>query len=185
LPVLLVGAFVIALILKAFVVQAFYIEYESMLPTLHTGDRVLVEKVSYRIGSPARGDIVVFEQNARVPPPEQSVWGGVRDSLRGLVGLPTSAGRDLVKRVVAVEGDEVEGRDGRLWVNGRAVDEPYVDGLPTYDFPATTVPKGAVFVMGDNRDNSEDSRSFGPVPVEDIIGKAIVRIWPLSRADAV
>lgn len=147
---------------RPFVVEAFYIPSGSMIPTLEVGDRVLVNKFIYRFEKPERGDVVVFksvEPNA----------DGSRD--------------DLIKRIVAVEGDEVAVRDGTLFVNGEPRNEPYVnEEFPDASFfGPTVIPKGSVFAMGDNRSNSRDSRFFGPVPVENIEGEAFIVFWPLSR----
>jgi signal peptidase I len=185
-PVLLVLALAIALLIKTFLAQAFFIPSESMVPTLQIGDRVIVEKISYRIGDPARGDIVVFEQQTDDSQPNQGLWTGVTDSFRELFGLPVSGREDLIKRVIAVEGDRVEGRDGKVFVNGEAIDEPYLtDETITSDFSPTTVPEGSIWVMGDNRGASGDSRRFGPVSVDEVIGKAIIIVWPPSDIGAI
>ncbi len=143
---------------RPFVVEAFYIPSESMVPTLKVDDRVLVNKFIYRFSEPARGDIVVF----------RSVEGG---------------GEDLIKRVVGVPGDEISVRGGRLFVNGEPQGEPYVNKrFPDRStFAPTTVPKGHYFMMGDNRANSRDSRFFGAVPKKNIEGEAFVRFWPPDR----
>jgi signal peptidase I len=186
-PLVVVGAVVLALLVKSFLIQAFYIPSESMLPTLERGDRVLVEKVGRLFGGPARGDIVVFERDtataAAVEGNEDSPMSGIGDAFRGLFGLPADGREDLIKRVIGVAGDTVEGRGRRVWVNDKALTEDYLlDGGATSDFPSTTVRPGMVFVMGDNRDGSQDSRSFGPVPVDRIVGKAVLVVWPPNRA---
>lgn len=185
LPVLIVVAFVIALVLKSFVLQAFYIPSASMEPTLLVGDRVLVEKVGYRFGDPGRGDVVVFEKDLGgalpVEDESRSVIEKIGDAFRGLFGFPTGTAQDFIKRVVAVGGDTVEGRDGRVFVNGEAIDEPYLpEGTETSTFGPVDVPQGMIFVMGDNRGNSDDSRNFGPVPVDAVVGRAFLLIWPPS-----
>ena len=143
---------------RPFVLEAFRIPSESMVPTLEVGDRVFVNKFIYRFTEPERGDVVVFE----------SVNGGEED---------------LIKRVVGVAGDEVEVRNGTLLVNGEDREEPYLNrNLPFNDsYGPTEVPEGHVFVMGDNRANSADSRVFGPLPIENIEGEAFVRFWPPLR----
>ena len=184
-PVVVVGAVVLALLVKSFLLQAFYIPSESMLPTLEKGDRVLVEKVGRHFGGPARGDVVVFERDTAAGPSadDGSPMAELADAFRGLLGLPADGREDLIKRVIAVEGDTIEGRGQRVWVNGEPLEEGYLfDGNATYSFPPTTVERGMIFVMGDNRNGSQDSRSFGPVPVGRIVGKAILVIWPLNRA---
>jgi signal peptidase I len=158
LVILLVSFALVFGFVRPFVVEAFYIPSESMIPTLRVGDRVLVNKFIYRFTEPERGDIIVFE----------SVEGG---------------GEDLIKRVVGVPGDAISVRRGKLLVNGEPQREPYVNRrFPDKSFsPPTTVPKGHVFVMGDNRANSRDSRFFGPVPKKKIEGEAFLRFWPPIR----
>jgi len=154
------GALIVALVVTKFLIQAFFIPSASMAPTLAIDDRVLVNKLSYDLHEVHRGDLVVFER------PASEADGTVKD---------------LIKRVVAVEGDRVESRDGRLVVNGEINDEPYVaPGAETSGVDGQTIPPGHVFVMGDNRENSRDSRFFGPLPEELIIGRAFVKVWPLN-----
>ncbi|MDA3041080.1 MAG: signal peptidase I [Actinomycetota bacterium] len=157
----LVGAVVIALVLRVFVFQAFWIPSESMEHTLQAEDRVLVNKLSYRLHDVNRGDIIVFRR-----PDEQA--GEIRD---------------LIKRVGAIEGDVVEGRDNQLVVNGEPVFESYLDDNESIGyFGPIKVPASEVFVMGDNRDESYDSRLFGTVHKDRIIGRAVVLFWPMGRA---
>jgi signal peptidase I len=197
--VILVGvAVAIALLVKAFVVQAFYIPSGSMEPTLQISDRVLVNKLSYRFGDPSRGDIVVFE----APP-----------------GEATPQIKDLIKRVIGLPGDVVEGREGHIYVNGQLLEEPYlqptvqsrtfgpyyvpkehdriqpvddhtidVNGTRVTARLQTTPPRdssGAVsddeyYMLGDNRLDSKDSTAFGPIHGDTIIGRAFLRVWPLG-----
>jgi signal peptidase I len=150
----------IALTAQAFFVQAFWIPSPSMAPTLEVGDRVLVNKLSYKTHDVNHGDLVVFER-----PPGQE--GDIKD---------------LIKRVVAVGGDTIEARDGHVYVNGERIDEPYlVDGTPTDNLPHLEVPEGTVFVMGDNRTNSEDSRVFGPIDEDTIVGRAFITVLPVGH----
>ncbi len=184
LPVLVVVAFVVALLIKTFLIQAFYIPSGSMETTLGIGDRVLVEKISYHFHEPRRGDVVVFEKNFAgvVPEEDGSLWTDISDGFKGLFGFPTGGTQDFIKRVIAVGGDTVEGRDGVVLVNGQEVSEPYLDdGVVTSSFGPIDVPAKMMFVMGDNRGNSDDSRSFGPVPMDKVIGHAFVVVWPLSH----
>jgi len=157
---ILLGALVVALVVTKFLIQAFFIPSASMFPTLQIDDRVLVNKLSYDLHDVNRGDLVVFER----PPGEGG--GNVKD---------------LIKRVVAIAGDAVESRDGKLVVNGAVLEEPYVaDGAETSGVEPQTVPEGHVFVMGDNREDSRDSRFFGPLPEDLIIGRAFVKVWPVT-----
>jgi signal peptidase I len=168
---------------RPFVVEAFYIPSESMVPTLRVGDRVLVNKFIYRFTEPERGDIVVFKsvEGGSLPPEEnpiERIIGLFRDD-----GIEEPPREDLIKRVVGVPGDEISVRNGRLVVNGEPQREPYVNKrYPDRSFSAPiTVPKGHVFMMGDNRTNSQDSRVFGPVPERNIEGEAFLRFWPPGR----
>lgn len=157
----IVGALVVALLVKTFLIQAFYIPSESMTPTLEVGDRVLVNKQSYRSDEPSRGDIVVFSR-------------------------PGGAGPDgiteLIKRVVGLPGETVEGRDGHVYIDGDLLVEPYLrPGVRTSTFGPETVPPDHVWMMGDNRSASDDSRRFRSVPIDDVVGRAFIVIWPLSE----
>jgi signal peptidase I len=153
-------AVVAALAIKTWLVQAFIIPSQSMENTLEVGDRVLVAKFAYRISDIDHGDVLVFKNPDRLP------------------GEPAQ----LIKRVIGLSGDTVEAIDGHVQVNGVPIDEPYLrPGVITTDLPKTVVPDGDLFVMGDNRSNSRDSRFIGPVPVHLVVGKAFFRIWPPGR----
>jgi signal peptidase I len=169
------GALLIAFLIKTFLFQAFYIPSESMTPTLNVGDRVLVNKLSYRLHDVNRGDVVVFEA------PDEEGTPGVKD---------------LVKRVIGLPGETVELRDGQVFVDGEPLEEPYlapddVGGTnPTQNFAekceppvsrtTCVVPAGSYLVLGDNRNESKDGRVFGPIKESDIVGRVFVRIWPLG-----
>ncbi len=154
-------AILIALLLNVFVGQATRVQGQSMEPNLHTDQRLVVEKMSYRFHGPRRGDIVVI----RVP----------------------SQGEDLlIKRVVGLPGETVEIHDGQVYIDGQLLDEPYTNGSTRQGrIGRVIVPALQVFVMGDNRDHSNDSRSFGPVPIENIVGRAWLSYWPLNNAGMV
>jgi signal peptidase I len=130
-----------------------------MVPTLEVGDRVFVNKFIYRFHQPERLDIIVFKSF------EGSTEGGQED---------------LIKRVVGLPGDEISVQDGALFVNGERQEEPYINKQfpDTSSFGSAAVPEGKVFVMGDNRTNSRDSRYIGPVPLENIEGEAFILFWP-------
>lgn len=177
-----VGAFVV----KTFAVQAFYIKGSSMYPTVATADRLLVEKISGRFGPPQPGEVVVLEtgflHRARPEPPLPSLLGTVENAYRELIGLPSDGSEDFIKRVVAEGGDKVSARRGAVYVDGRRVLEPYLrPGTRTASFGPVVVPKGDVYVLGDNRASSMDSRSFGGVPRDAVVGRALTVIWPLSH----
>ena len=181
LPILILVALVVAVLIKTFLVQAFFIPSGSMHDTLLEGDRVMVNKLAYRFGDPARGDIIVFDSPLESGGDGETIFGALVRHVTESLGLssPDSA---LIKRVIAVGGETIEIRQNQVFVDGVALDERYVKAgsrMPRYG--PLTVPGGYVFVMGDNRSSSTDSRSFGPIPESDIIGKAFVRVWPPSR----
>ena len=150
----------VALLVRATIVQAFWIPTTSMTPTLKVNDRLLVDKVSFQVREIQRGEIIVFERPAKL----QEDF------------------KDLIKRVVGLPGDTVEGHDGAVFVNGKKLAEPYLPaGLTTKDFPPQQVPIDNYFVMGDNREVSWDSRYWGTVERKLVVGKAIVRVWPPSQ----
>ena len=155
--VIVAAAFVLALLIQQFIVKPFYIPSPSMEPTLVQGDRVLVNRFIYRFQQPQRGDVVVFH-----PPVEPK--------------------QDYIKRVVGVAGDRIAVKDGKLLVNGRPQSEPYLkEQRIAADFGEITVPAGSIFVMGDNRNNSGDSRYFGPVKVDQVLGEAFMVYWPVTK----
>jgi signal peptidase I len=181
LPVLIVLAFALAIVLKTFVVQAFFIPSESMQPTLEPGDRVLVTKV---LDEPSRGDVIVFADPQGRPGPDRGVVGGALHWLSEALGFARPEHEDFIKRVIGLPGEVVELRNGNLLVDGERIPEPYLSGPEdTRDYGPVEVPLGSLFVLGDNRLNSNDSRyGLGFVPVDKVIGRAFVIIWPPSRA---
>jgi signal peptidase I len=178
---LVVVALLLAFVIKTFAVQAFYIPSESMLETLQVGDRVLVEKLSYRFRDIERGEVVVFrrpglEEDGFSP---AATW---RSFLEGIGLSQPAEDRDLIKRVIGLPGETVELRDGVVFVDGQPLQEPYA-GLESRDFPPLVVPEEQYFVLGDNRGNSRDSRfGLGTIPEGNVIGRAFVIIWPPSEA---
>ena len=202
LPVLLLIAFVLALLVKTFLVQAFFIPSGSREQTLHgcpgcTGDRVLVNKVPYWFGDPEPGDIVVFKGPSTWTPEvqvsEPSNWfSGALLWLGRSIGVAPPSEDDYVKRVIAVGGQTVQCCDaqGRVTVDGKPLDEPYIyenNPIDQRAFGPVTVPEGRLWVMGDHRSASADSRMHvgdrysGTIAVKDVIGKAAVIVWPLNR----
>ena len=183
LPILLLIALGLALLIKTFLVQAFYIPSESMEPSLGVGDRVLVNKVVYHLHPPRRGDIIVFEEPHPGNEPDRNVLEAFWNWLTQGLGVSASPERDFIKRVVAVPGETIEVKQGRVFINGRRLTEPYLaTTADRRDYPPTKVPPENLFVMGDNRTNSNDSRfGLGFIPYDKVVGRAFVVIWPPSR----
>jgi signal peptidase I len=180
---LVILAVLLAVVFKTFLVQAFFIPSGSMEPTLDISDRVLVEKVSYRFGDVQRGDIVVFVHNEPGLPSSESTNPVARfvTSLGQAIGLAPPSERDFIKRVVGVPGDTLNCAGGKLYRNGHVLAEPYLAEGTTTECSRVRVPPGTLYMMGDNRNNSQDSRVFGPVDQKVVVGRAFVRIWPFGR----
>jgi signal peptidase I len=184
LPVLLLIAFVLAFLLRTFVLQVFYIPSSSMEPTLQIDDRMVVEKITYRFREPNRGEVVVFEGDDLAPASTDASLA--TRAVRGVgqfLGVVPASARDFVKRVIGLPGDEVLIEDGQVYVNGEPIDEPYVVYDDGSDYGPVTVPEGHLFFLGDNRPNSSDSRrSLGFVPRDHVVGRSAVIIWPFDHA---
>jgi signal peptidase I len=158
--VLVAASLAVALVVRGFLIQAFYIPSESMVPTLVKNDRVLVNKLSYKLHDVHRGDIVVF----KAPP-----------------GAATAQVKDLIKRVVGLPGNTIEGRNGSIFIDGKPLDEPYLSpDVRSRDFPPEKIPPNKIYVLGDNRQDSRDSKFFHAVDEGAIVGRAFVKIWPLN-----
>ncbi len=160
---ILIIALVLALLIRTFVAEPRFIPSDSMAPTLAIGDRLVVEKVSYRLHPPKLGEIVVFD-----PPPQLQLQGYAKDQA-------------FIKRVIGTAGQTIQVSQGQVYIDGRALQEPYIAEPPEYNWGPETVAPGNVFVMGDNRNNSNDSHVWGVLPEENIIGRAWLRFYPLSR----
>lgn len=153
-------AIIAGVLIVTFVAQRTVVFDVSMQPTLFEGDNLIVEKISHKLGRMERGDIIVFKME--------------------------DEGRQLIKRLIALEGDYVEIYEGKVFVNDNPVDESYLkEGIATYqgfeEYSSMTVPKGHVYVLGDNRPESKDSRRLGPIDIKYISGRAVLRIYPFSR----
>lgn len=184
LPVLVVVAVVLAFLLRTFVVQVFYIPSSSMEPTLQVNDRILVDKVSYNLRDLHRGEIVVFEGDpSSIPTADDDPVETVLRGLGQLVGVAPANARDFVKRVVGLPGDRIRiDRQGAVYVNGQRLDEAYVGKADPQPCGPLVVPEGRLFFLGDNRNNSSDSRSsLGFVPRERVVGRALLVLWPPDR----
>jgi signal peptidase I len=176
-------ALCLALGIQAFLVKPFRIPSESMVPTLDIGQRVLVDRVTYKYGEPERGDVVVFKPPAGA---DENVCG-IRHSGEQACPRPTAQRSDtnFIKRVVAVGGDRLKVQGGRVYINGRRQDEPFarpdsecgICNLPV----EITIPRGMFFMMGDNRGESADSREWGPIPEKWMIGQAFMTYWPPKK----
>jgi len=161
--ILITIALCLAIFIRTFVAEPRYIPSESMLPTLHTGDRIVVEKVSYHLRPPVTGDIIVFQ-----PSPELQRRG-------------YSKNQAFIKRIIGKPGEVVSVANGKVYLNGQPLTENYIAEPPQQPFGPVTIPEGEFFVMGDNRNDSNDSRYWGFLPSENIIGRATFRFWPFDR----
>lgn len=157
----LIAVVLVFLIIRPFIVQAFFIPSESMLPTLQVRDHILVNKFIYRFKEPAYGDVVVFRA------PSSASGDGTE--------------KDFIKRLIGREGDVIEVKNGAVYRNGERLQEPYVLQPPDYEMKPVKIPEGKVFVMGDNRANSNDSHAWGPLNSDRILGKAMIIFWPPNR----
>lgn len=197
LPILIVVALAVSIVVKALLVQAFYIPSGSMENTLRINDRVVVNKLGNFFVDIKRGDVVVFRDpggwlGTVVPNNEPGIQSKIREGLVAVGLLPDPADQDLIKRVIGVAGDHVKCCDGagRVTVNGQPLDEPYLYPLnkPSLMQFDVTVPKDSIWVMGDHRSNSEDSRYHqddarkGMVPLSAVQGRAFMVIWPWNHA---
>jgi len=184
LPFLLAIAFLLALLIKTFLVQAFYIPSESMVPTLAVGDRVLVNKVVYHLHPPRRGDIIVFSDPHPAVHAHRNPASAVLHWLTEGLGVTTSPDKDFIKRVIGLPGETIEMHRCVIYINGSPLREPYLDGrkFSNCEYNPFHIPAGDLFAMGDNRDDSNDSRyQLGPIPEDKVVGRAVIIIWPLSR----
>lgn len=183
LPALILLALVIAVLVKSFLIQAFYIPSPSMEPTLVKGDRVFVNKFVYDIGDVHRGDVIVFSDPDGSTTDRGSV-GGVVHWLGEGIGVAQPENEDFIKRVMGLPGETLEIHDHTVYIDGKPLAEPYLTNAAREangDFGPIQVPQGKLFVMGDNRGNSLDSRfGLGFVPIDKVVGRAFVIIWPPS-----
>ncbi|HBG22265.1 MAG TPA: signal peptidase I [Peptococcaceae bacterium] len=149
-------AIILAAVIRIWLFEPFYIPSPSMETTLMTNDRIIVNKFIYKINEPERGDIIVFQ-------------------------YPLDPERDFVKRVIALEGETIEVRDNYVYINGKRLEEPYIQDTMVSNFGPVRVPKDHLFVMGDNRNNSDDSRVWGALHTKYLVGKTVFKYWPLNR----
>jgi len=184
-PFLVLVAFAAAILIKTFLIQAFFIPSASMVPTLEVGDRVFVNKLVYDLSDVGRGNVIVFENPDPAQVPDRGLIGGFLHWLGEGIGLAQPENEDFIKRVIALPGETIEIREDVVYIDGEPIDEPYLTPEAreaTGDFPETHVPPGSLFVMGDNRSNSSDSRyGLGFVPIDKVVGRAFVIVWPPSR----
>lgn len=160
-------ALLISLIIRVFIAEPRYIPSESMFPTLEIGDRLVIEKVSYHFRNVHHGDIVVFQ-----PPPQLQSQGFTNNQA-------------FIKRAIATAGETIAVQDGTVYRNNQPLKEDYIAQLPNYNLIPMRVPPGALFVMGDNRNNSNDSHIWGFLPESNVIGHATFRFWPWERIGSV
>lgn len=190
--IIVVSALVLSALVRAFLIQAFFVPSASMEDTLLISDRIIASKITTSISGVHRGEIVVFKDPGdwlpEPPPPEGGMRGLIRTGLTFIGLIPSDSGKDLVKRVIGLGGDHVVCCDaqGRIMVNGQPLDEPYIIGPTTQVLFDVTVPADSMFVMGDNRGNSRDSRfhlevNSGAVPVDNTVGRVVLVVWPFNR----
>ena len=160
-------ALLLAFLIRVFIAEPRYIPSESMFPTLETGDRLVIEKVGYKFHPPAKGDIVVFQPPAKLR----------------LLGYELN--QAFIKRAIATAGETVAVKNGVVYINDEPQSEDYIAAPPEYDLIPVKVPEGQLFVMGDNRNNSNDSHVWGFLPTENVIGHAVFRFWPFERIGTV
>lgn len=156
-------ALAIALLIRTFVAEPRYIPSDSMIPTLAVGDRLVIEKISYHFRPPATGEIIVFD-----PPPQLQIQGYPKDQA-------------FIKRVIGIPGQTLQIQDGKVYLNATPLEEDYIAEPPNYQMAPVRVPENQLFVMGDNRNNSNDSHVWGFLPQPNIIGHACFRFWPPNR----
>ncbi|MEM7556613.1 MAG: signal peptidase I [Cyanobacteria bacterium P01_A01_bin.84] len=162
--IILIGiALFLAFLIRTFIAEPRFIPSDSMVPTLLTGDRLVIEKVSYRFEKPSFGDIIVFQ-----PPQTLQKQGYLKDQA-------------FIKRIIGEPGDAIAVEKGKVYRNGEVLQENYIKEPPIQDFVEKKVPDNEYFVMGDNRNDSNDSRYWGSLPEENIIGRAVFRFFPLNR----
>lgn len=183
---MVIGALLLALVVQWALIRPYKIPSKSMAPTLVVGQRVFVDRLGAHLGDPSSGQIIVFH-----PPPgaelpaSQEQCGRPRPSFRSCTqAVPGKAKVTFIKRLVGMPGDRIALRGGHVIRNGRAIPEPYAQSCaePICNLEEVTVPAGSYFMLGDNRDDSDDSRYWGAVPRANIIGRAVATYWPLKRA---
>lgn len=155
---IVVVAFILSLFIRTYVVEARYVPSESMVPTIEVGDRLMFDKVFFRLNGIKRGDTIMFE-----PPAASHLT------------------LDLVKRAIGLPGETVEIKSGRVWIDGEAIEEPYIAENPNYTYGPVTVPEDSLFVLGDNRNFSNDSHYWGFVPLENVKGRVLFRFFPFQN----
>lgn len=164
---ILVIALILALLVRSYIAEPRFIPSDSMIPTLRISDRLVVEKLSYRFRNPEMGEIVVFD-----PPPQLQEQGYLKDQA-------------FIKRIIGKPGQTVEVKNGKVLINNVQVEEPYIAEPPKYTLRPVRVPENSFFVMGDNRNNSNDSHVWGFLPKDYIIGRALFRFFPFNRMGGV
>ncbi len=182
--VVFAAAFILVMLLNTTVFATTQVRQTSMQDTLMEGQHLFVEKVSYWLGNPSRGDIIVFIETENPSGFFDRIRIFLKDVSEIFKPVESKTNIRLVKRVIGIPGDEVDIRDGRVYLNGTELEEPYVKGETwqrDISFPVT-VPEGDYLVLGDNREVSKDSRTFGFIERSQIEGRAVFRFWPLNEA---
>ena len=185
--VLALIAILLASLVRAFLGQAYYIPSVSMVPTLKVNDRVIVSRLSYRLGDPKRGDIIVFQNPSFENRGRNDPLSKIANNVLELIGMNQPDDKYYIKRAIGVPGDRVTVKDGHVWINDKQLNEPWLqpqvvtDAVGEYGVKETKLGKDQYFMMGDNRPESSDSRFFGPINRSRMVGKAFVRIYPFGR----
>lgn len=155
---IIIIAFLLSIVIRNYIVDTRIVPTGSMLPTIQLQDRLIVDRLFYKFDTLNRGDIIVFKA------PETAYED-----------------KDLVKRIIALPGEKVEVREGKVWIEGKSLNEPYVESAADYNYGPVTVPQDSYFVLGDNRTQSKDSHIWGFLPSKNILGRVWIRYWPLAR----
>jgi signal peptidase I len=171
----IVIAMVLAMVLKSTVIASYMVPTGSMEPTIVPQDRMFGNRFVYYLRKPARGDIVSFT------PPASATGSSQQETLPGRLHVPGFGVIPYLKRVIGVEGDIARVTQGRVYINGKAMSEPYIKQPPCYELPPVKVPKDEIFVLGDNRCNSHDSHIWGFLPVKNVQAKVFFRFWPITH----
>ena len=174
----LIASLLIAMFTRSAIAESRFIPSESMLPTLHVDDRLVVEKLSNYVEIPQRGEIIVF-----YPPFLEKNRDDLYSKVTRILSMPNHI--SYIKRVIGLPGETISVKDGTVYINGKALEESYIQEKPAYEMKSLKIPENELFVMGDNRNNSADSHVWGTLPVKNVVGHAVLKFWPPSRVGSI